>query len=113
MKTRQVLDFETMAVSLREGPAIKVKDTGMIAHAGLVRLMRQRAEDAGIPYQLEVLDGGSTDARSIQIAGPGSAAGVISIPTRYVHTVSETVDANDVENCIRLLVEILSKPIEL
>ncbi len=103
----------TMAVSLREGPAIKVKDSGMIAHAGLVRLMRQRAEEAGIPYQLEVLDGGSTDARSMQIAGPGSAAGVISIPTRYVHTVSEVVDAQDVENCIRLLVAILEQPIGL
>lgn len=106
-------EAHTMSVRLREGPAIKVKDTGMIAHAGLVRLMRERAEEAGIRYQMEVLDGGSTDARSIQIAGPGAAAGVISIPTRNVHTVSEVVDANDVENCIRLLVEILSKPIEL
>lgn len=103
----------TMAVSLREGPAIKVKDSGMIAHTGVVRLMRHRAEEAEIPYQLEVLDGGSTDARSMQIAGPGSAAGVISIPTRYVHTVSEVVDAGDVENCIRLLVEVLANPITL
>lgn len=112
-RTGDTPEAHTMAVSLRDGPAIKVKDTGMIAHAGLVRLMRRRADEASIPYQMEVLDGGSTDARSIQIAGSGAAAGVISIPTRYVHTVSETVDANDVENCIRLLVEILSKPIEL
>jgi len=103
----------TMAVELRAGPTIKVRDGGMIAHTGLVRLMRRRAEEAGIPYQLEVLDGGSTDARSIQIAGPGAVAGVISIPTRYVHTVSETVSAADVENSIQLLVEVLSKPIEL
>ena len=103
----------TMAVALRDGPAIKVKDTGMISHTGLVRLMRRRAEEANIPYQLEVLDGGSTDARSIQIAGAGSAAGVISIPTRYVHTVSETVHAQDVEGCIQLLVEILTNPIDL
>lgn len=111
--TGDMPEAPTMAVSLREGPAIKVKDTGMIAHTGLVRLMRRRAEEAGIPYQLEVLDGGSTDARSIQIAGPGSAAGVISIPTRYVHTVSETVHAQDVERSIQLLVEILANPMEL
>ena len=42
--------------------------------------MRQRAEEASIPHQMEVLEAGSTDARSIQIAGPGSAAGTISIP---------------------------------
>jgi endoglucanase len=111
--TGDMPEAPTMAVSLREGPAIKVKDTGMIAHTGLVRLMRRRAEEAGIPYQLEVLDGGSTDARSIQIAGPGSAAGVISIPTRYVHTVSETVHAQDVEGSIQLMVEILANPMEL
>ena len=74
---------------------------------------RKRAEEAGIPYQLEVLDGGSTDARSMQIAGPGSAAGCISIPCRYVHSQSETVDANDVENSVKLLVEVLSRDIDL
>jgi endoglucanase len=103
----------TMAVKLGQGPAIKVKDSGMIAHSGLVRLMRQRAQAADIPYQLEVLDGGSTDARSMQIAGPGCAAGTLSIPCRYVHSQSETVDAKDVENSVRLLVEILSGPISL
>lgn len=102
-----------MAVKLGDGPAIKVKDSGMIAHAGLVRVMRQRAEESSIPYQLEVLDGGTTDARPIQIAGPGSAAGCISIPCRYVHTQSETVHAGDVENAVRLLIEILSKPLEI
>lgn len=106
-------EAQPMAVNLGDGPAIKVKDGGMIAHAGLVRAMRSRAEEAGIPYQLEVLLGGSTDARSMQIAGPGSAAGCISIPCRYVHSQSETVDANDVENSIKLLVELLSKAIDL
>lgn len=102
-----------MAVELGQGPAIKVKDRGMISHVGLVRLMRRRAEAADIPHQLEVLEAGSTDARSMQIAGPGAAAGCISIPCRYVHTQSETVHADDVENSVRLLVEILSQPIEL
>jgi endoglucanase len=112
-KTGDVPETDPMPVSLGDGPAIKVKDSGMIAHAGLVRLMRQRAEEADIPYQLEVLEGGSTDARSMQIAGPGAAAGCISIPCRYVHTPSETVDGRDVENAARLLVAFLSNPINL
>jgi tetrahedral aminopeptidase len=102
-----------MAVELGKGPAIKVKDSGMIAHGGLVQLMRHRAEEAELPYQMEVLDGGSTDARSIQIAGAGSAAGTISIPCRYVHSQSEVVHAGDVEHCVRLLVAIVSQPIDL
>ena len=111
--TGDVPEARPMAISLGKGAAIKVKDSGMIAHAGLVRLMKQRADAANIPYQLEVLDGGSTDARSMQIANAGTAAGCISIPCRYVHSQSETVDANDVESCIQLLVEILQNPIEL
>jgi tetrahedral aminopeptidase len=102
-----------MDVSLGDGPAIKVKDSGMIAHTGLVRAMRKIADEAAIPYQLEVLLRGSTDARSIQIAGPGSAAGCISIPSRYVHTTSETVDASDVQGAVDLLAALLSKPLEL
>ncbi|MCP4363271.1 MAG: M42 family metallopeptidase [Chloroflexi bacterium] len=111
--TGDVPEARPMAVSLGQGAAIKVKDMGMIAHHGLVQLMKQRANDANIPYQLEVLIGGSTDARSIQIANGGAAAGCISIPCRYVHTQSETVDTDDIEHSIQLLVEILKKPIEL
>lgn len=111
--TGDMPEARPMAISLGKGAAIKVKDSGMIAHAGLVKVMKARAEAANIPYQLEVLDGGTTDARSIQIANGGAAAGCISIPCRYVHSQSETVDANDVEHCVQLLVEILSNPIEL
>ena len=106
-------ESRTMAVELGAGPAIKVKDSGMISHAGLVLEMKSTATQAGIPYQLEVLEGGSTDARSMQIAGPGCAASCISIPSRYVHTQSEIVDAQDVENSVRLLVALLSEPINL
>lgn len=111
--TGDMPESRMMDVSLGDGPAIKVKDGGMIAHAGLVKLMKQRAEEAGIPYQLEVLEGGTTDARSMQIAGPGCAAGCLSIPTRYIHSQSEVVDSQDVENSVKLLVEVLAKPIDL
>lgn len=111
--TGDVPEARPMAVSLGKGPAIKVKDSGMIAHVGLVRIMKQRAEEAELPYQLEVLDGGSTDARAMQIAGPGCASGCISIPCRYVHTPSETVHADDVENSVKLLVAILEQPMDL
>lgn len=111
--TGDLPESRRLAVDLGKGPAIKIKDRGMIAHTGLVRSMRSCAEDKGIPYQLEVLELGSTDARSIQIAGPGSAAGCLSIPCRYVHSQSETLDAGDVEGGIELLTALLSGPIDL
>ncbi|NLX43870.1 MAG: M42 family metallopeptidase, partial [Chloroflexi bacterium] len=57
-----------MAVSLGQGPAIKIMDPGLLAHPGVVRWMIATAENAGIPYQREVLQGGSTDARAIQLS---------------------------------------------
>ncbi|MCI0397089.1 MAG: M42 family metallopeptidase [Chloroflexi bacterium] len=108
-----VPESQFMPIALGKGPAIKVKDTGMIAHAGLVRLMKQRASEATIPYQLEVLERGSTDARAMQLANAGNVAGCISIPCRFAHSPSETVDNGDVEGAIKLLVELLSQPIEL
>ena len=102
-----------MAVSLGKGPAIKVKDAGMIAHPGLVGLMSERADRAGIPYQLEVLTGGSTDARAMQLTHAGVIAGCVSIPCRFVHSVSETVDARDVRNAVNLLLACLEGPLVL
>ncbi len=101
-----------MAVALGKGPAIKVRDSWMISDPRVVDLMVQRAEGAGIPHQFEVLEGGSTDASVIQLARSGVPAGCLSIPCRYVHTPSEMVDADDVENCVELMVEILKQPID-
>ncbi len=45
-----------MAMHLGKGPAIKVRDSGMLAHVGVKDWLVRTAESAGIPYQLEVLD---------------------------------------------------------
>jgi endoglucanase len=102
-----------MAVSLGGGAAIKVRDSGMLADPRIKDLLVQRAKAAKIPYQLEILEGGTTDAAAMQISRGGMPAGCISIPTRYIHTPSEMADWRDVEACVQLLVETLSKPIEL
>jgi len=102
-----------MAVELGKGPAIKVQDSGMIAHVGVKNLMVKRAEEAKIPYQLEILRGGTTDAAAIQLTREGVPSGCLSVPCRYVHTQSEMVDAGDVAHSVNLLLAILGKPIEV
>lgn len=102
-----------MAVALGKGPAIKVRDSGMLADPRIVRWMVETAEKVNIPYQLEVLDGGSTDARAIQLVRAGVPSGCLSIPCRYIHSPSEMVDYDDVQNAVALLVALLSNPITL
>jgi endoglucanase len=102
-----------MEVSLGKGPAVKVRDGGMLADPRVVNWMVNSAEKRKIPYQLEILEGGSTDARAIQLTRAGVPAGCLSIPCRYVHSPSEMVDTGDVENAVRLLLELLSNPVNL
>jgi endoglucanase len=102
-----------MAVELGGGPAIKIRDSGSLSDPRMVDLMVMRAEAARIPFQLEVLAQGTTDATAIQLTRAGVPVGVISIPCRYIHTPSEMVDAGDVENAVRLLLALLEKRIEL
>lgn len=96
-----------MEVRLGQGPAIKIRDAGMLADPRLVQWMIQTAEKAKIPYQREILEFGGTDARAIQLSRSGVPAGVISIPCRYVHAPSEMVDMEDVENAVKLLLRLL------
>ncbi len=102
-----------MEVSLGKGPAIKVRDGGMLADRRVVDWMIRGSEKLGIPYQLEVLEGGTTDARAMQLTRAGIPVGCLSIPCRYVHSPSEMVDFNDVQNAVRLLVELTSQPVQL
>lgn len=102
-----------MEVYLGRGVAIKVQDSGMISHPGLNRLLVATAEAEKIPYQLEVLQGGTTDAYAMQVARAGVPATCLSLPSRHIHTPSQIVDQRDAEAAVRLLRAFLNKPIDL
>ena len=102
-----------MEVSLGRGVAIKVMDSGMISHPGLNSQLIETATREGIPHQLEVLLGGSTDAYAIQMTRGGVPSTALSFPSRHVHTPMQIVDQRDVEAAVRLLKSFLSGPIAL
>ncbi|MCL6577902.1 MAG: M42 family metallopeptidase [Candidatus Bathyarchaeota archaeon] len=95
------------------GPAIKVMDEaggglGLISHPKVRELLVSTAEEEKIPYQMEVLPRGSTDAAAIHLTREGVPSGVISIPTRYAHSY-EILDVNDVVNAVKLLTATIKK----
>lgn len=104
---------ERMTLRLGGGAAIKLMDGGHIVPPQVRDWMVNRAQADNIPYQLEVLTvGGTTDASRIQIARSGVPSGAISIPCRFVHTPSETVDYGDVVACVDLLTGLVKHPVE-
>ena len=88
---------------LGKGAAIKIMDSSLICHPKVVEHFRQTAIKNKIPYQMEVLPRGGTDAGGIQRLHGGIPAFTLSTPTRYIHTVNETVHKDDVKACIDLL----------
>uniref|UniRef100_A0A7C2VNF2 M42 family peptidase n=1 Tax=Ignisphaera aggregans TaxID=334771 RepID=A0A7C2VNF2_9CREN len=93
--------------ALGHGPAIKIADgrsaSGIIVPRDIVDKLIEVASSLGIPYQLEVLPGGTTDASIIQLNKEGVPAGTVSIPTRYLHSSVEVVDMSDVINTVKLV----------
>lgn len=112
-KTGDTLDSGRMEVRLGGGAAIKLHDSGLVTPPAIRDWMVNRAEADGIPYQLELLTLGTTDAAQIQKSRAGVPSGAISIPCRYVHTTSETVDMHDLEACVKLVTGLISHPVSL
>jgi len=106
-------DSHKLEVALGKGPAIKIRDVGMLADANVVKWMIRTAEKARLPYQREVLTIGSTDAMAMQISRAGVLAGALSVPVRYVHSPSEMVAMDDLQNTVKLLTALLKSPVNL
>jgi endoglucanase len=88
-------------VKLGEGPMITVIDAagrGLITPKKVLEWLKNTAKNNNIPYQLEVAEGGTTDATAIHLTKKGIPTGVVSVPTRYIHTPVEVLSLADLKN---------------
>ncbi len=97
------------SVKLGKGAAIKVMDSSVLCDAFLRSLMVEVAKENNIPYQLEIMTDGGTDAGAMHLSRGGVKTGGISVPTRHIHSPSEMVNENDIQNCTSLLKAVLEK----
>ncbi|HDS29470.1 MAG TPA: M42 family peptidase [Firmicutes bacterium] len=94
---------------LGKGITISLMNSAVISDRGLVKEFREIGDRKKIPYQLEILPRGGTDAGAMQRAKGGAKAITLSVPTRYVHSVNETVHKTDVEAGVNLLAAFLNR----
>jgi endoglucanase len=97
-----------MDVKLGGGAAIKLMDKSLITHPDVKNLLTDLAKENKIKYQYEVLEFGGTDSGAIHTSRDGIKSGVISIPSRNIHSSGEIFSKEDILECIRL-VEAISK----
>jgi len=91
-------------IKMKKGPSIEIADAGLITHPKVLRLLIDAAEERKIPHQLEAGLPGSTDAARISLTREGVPSGVVSVPTRYIHSPASLLSLEDAENAVKLTV---------
>jgi endoglucanase len=88
-------------LDIGKGPGIS---RGANTNPVVFALLTDAARAESIPYQVDVTPGATpTDANALQLNRSGMAAGLLSVPLRYMHTPCEVLSLKDVEDTARLL----------
>lgn len=109
--TPQVSERES-ALKLGEGVAITIIEAagrGLIVSEKIKRLLIDTAKENNIKYQLDVIEGGMTDGAIIQMNREGVLTGVLSVPTRYIHSPTGVFNIDDVSAAIELAVKAVER----
>jgi len=93
-------------LELGKGPIIKIKDRTLIMHHEIKEMLEHAAQKAEVKIQYGISNG-STDGGNIHKENGGIRTGVLSIPCRYTHSISEMISMKDVEDTINLLKELI------
>ena len=93
-------------VKLGEGPVVSIINKTLILDNEVKSLIEKAAEEAEVKLQYSISTE-NTDGGLIHKEVGGIKTGVVSIPCRYLHTVSEMISMEDVEKTIRVLMNLI------
>lgn len=95
-------------IEMGKGAIIMIMDAngrGMVASEKVVKWLRETAEKNKISHQLQVSEGGTTDAAAIQLSQSGILVGAICVPDRNIHTSVEMINLGDVDSGAELIAQ--------
>lgn len=93
-------------VYLAKGPCLVLVEAGArgnVAEKKLTKRIIDIAKKEKIKIQMEVFDGGATDAASVHNLKSGIPSIGVCVPARYIHSTVGVVHEDDIENEIKLL----------
>ncbi len=103
------IDPTKAPAKMGKGPSILTYDGSMIPNPRFRDFVIKTAEELEIPHQLSLVAGGGTDAGVIHITDMGCPSIVIGIPTRHIHAHNGIIDLNDIDNAIKLILELIKR----
>ena len=92
---------------MHKGVQIRCMDKSYITNPAFLEYAHELGDTMGITYQDTVRRGGSTNAGKISLAGKAVPTLVLGIPSRYVHSHYNFCAIEDVENTVRMAVEVI------
>lgn len=95
-----------------KGPGIHIGHISsgrtIVSHHKVRKWLTDTAEQAGIPYQMGFMHGG-TDAMAFMQTRSGIPSATLGLPRRYSHSPVEVFDLTDLNNLVRLLTTALQQ----
>lgn len=89
------------------GPLITFMDASMVPNVRFRNFVIETAEKNAIPYQTDIMMGGGTDAGRFHLFKRGVPTLAIGVAARYIHSHVSMVSKQDLENTVKLLVEVV------
>ncbi len=99
-------------IKLHKGPALCLVEAGgrgNVADSKLRDASISVAKKSKTPYQLEVIEGGATDAASVYGERGGIPSIAICVPTRYIHSNVAVCALDDIEKTAAYLVKLIEE----
>jgi putative aminopeptidase FrvX len=109
--TPQITERES-SLKLGEGVAITIIEAsgrGVIVSEKMKDLLTDTARNNKIKYQVDVIEGGMTDGAIIYMNKEGVQTGVLSIPTRYIHSPTGVFHIDDVDAATKLTIKAIER----
>ena len=100
------------SLKLGEGVAITIIEAsgrGVIVNEKIKDLLMDTARKNKIKYQVDVIDGGVTDGAMIYMNKEGVPTGVLSIPTRYIHSPTGVFHIDDLDSAAKLTIKAIEQ----
>ncbi len=107
--TPQITERES-SLKLGSGVAITIIEAsgrGLIVNEKMKNILIDTAKKNKIKYQVGVIEGGMTDGAMICINREGVPTGVLSIPTRYIHSPTGVFNIEDLNSAVELAVKVV------
>jgi len=92
-----------------KGPSLITYDGSMIPNQPYKEFVIDVAKKAQIPLQLSMVRSGGTDGAKIHVGRAGCPTIVLGVPTRHIHSHVGLLSLKDVENAIRLVIELIKR----